>query len=152
MSPLKDMHFCIGGKIKLGACGIKWPLVLVALSPKRYLCVNNHFSYQVRLKVEGTLSRCSSKRWSLFHRLALFDWLTATGDGDNIMRFCPAFHVVQLMKGVCSQFDALFSIQHYYIKIWLYFPAKICNNEVNKWINERKHERTHARKHTRTGE
>lgn len=22
----------------------------------------------------------------------------ATGDGDNMMRFCPAFHVVQLMK------------------------------------------------------
>ena len=28
-------------------------------------------------------------------------WLTATGDGDKMMRFCPAFHAVQLMKEVC---------------------------------------------------
>ena len=28
-------------------------------------------------------------------------WLTATGDGDKMMRFCPAFHAVQFMKEVC---------------------------------------------------
>jgi hypothetical protein len=32
---------------------------------------------------------------------------TATGDGDNILRFCPCFQVVQLMKNV-SQFYAGF--------------------------------------------
>lgn len=26
----------------------------------------------------------------------------ATGDGDKMMRFCPSFHVVQLMKEGCS--------------------------------------------------
>ena len=25
-------------------------------------------------------------------------WFAATGDGDKMMRFCPAFHVVQLMR------------------------------------------------------
>ena len=34
----------------------------------------------------------------------------ATGDGDNILRFCPSFHVVQLMKEVGRYFLLLVSL------------------------------------------
>ena len=35
----------------------------------------------------------------VFDALFLFVYV-ATGDGDNILRFCPCFHVIQLMKNV----------------------------------------------------
>lgn len=40
---------------------------------------------------------------SLLYLPTDFLWLLATGDGDKIMRFCPSYHAVQLMKKVCAK-------------------------------------------------
>lgn len=80
--------------------------VICMLKPKSFNCT-----------VVCTFSRACLAIWMIISH-----WLhTATGDGDNILRFCPCFHVVQLMKKVCK------------CDVWFFVALKTLHALSLKW-------------------